>query len=398
MTDSYQNPQDTQYRLLIVDDVYKNIEAMKIILGGENFVVDYALNGQDALSKAVASPYDLILLDVMMPGMDGFAVCMELKKLEITKETPIIFLTARTERDNIVRGFEFGAVDYIAKPFHPQELLVRLRTHLELKHKNQILKSINQMLEQKVAERTANLKEANRKLQRFEQAKSDFLMLISHELRTPLHDLVGFSALMDQSTLTQEQREYFSHIKLSTERLKRFIEASLLITSIRTDNNAMCFQRVQLDQLVEKCVAHCKEAADKKRVEFITVKPERPVKVAVDPELITHCITNILDNAVKFSPEQGEVRLTIAQGQDNAVTFEIHDFGPGLSEEAQERLFSFFAKDDLIHHHAGLGLGLATARLIMDAHDGQLTVLPDPRGGTTVRIGFQSEKDGDTAR
>jgi two-component system, sensor histidine kinase and response regulator len=392
-----QHPFEKKSRLLVVDDVYKNFEAMKIILCGEEFVIDHALSGQEAIEKATETPYDLILLDVMMPGMDGFEVCRELKKLESTRDTPIIFLTARTERDNIVRGFELGAVDYISKPFHPQELLVRLRTHLELKEKNRILKTINQMLEQKVAERTASLQEANTKLQRFEQAKTDFLMLVSHELRTPLHDLLGFASLVDESSVTPEQREYFTYIKTSTERLHRFIEASLLITSIRTDKYAMLFQRIRIAPLVEQCVRDAQESAAKKNLLLVTDFPDPQVKVLVDPELVSHCIRNILDNAVKASPEHGEVRLALS-GTEDGVILDISDAGPGFSEEAMARLFSFFAKDDLLHHHAGLGLGLATAKLIMDAHDGQLSVIPIPEGGTTVRIGFPAEKDTDATR
>ena len=395
MIDSYQHNPAKQYRLLIVDDVYKNIEAMKIILDGDEFLIDYSLNGHDALRKSAEHTYDLILLDVMMPGLDGFTVCTEMKQQELTRDTPIIFLTARTERDNIVKGFALGAVDYIAKPFHPQELLVRLRTHLELKEKNEILKSINQMLEEKVAERTAKLKEANSRLLRFDRAKTDFLMLVSHELRTPLHDLLGFSSLVDASHLTPEQREYFTYIKASSERLQRFIEASLLITSIRTDKYAMKFLPVRLDSLIEHCIHDVREEAGKKRLRFVTSFPDQLLTVNGDPDLITHCIRHVLDNAVKFSPEQAEVQITLGTGAEG-VTLDIRDSGPGFSEEATNRLFSFFAKDDMLHHHSGLGLGLATAKLIIDAHEGQLTVASTGDSGTTVRMVFAQDKETST--
>jgi len=167
--------------ILLVDDSPDNIDILNGLLS--NFKRKVALNGQKALKIANSdNPPDLILLDIMMPGMDGFEVCEELHKNDATKEIPVIFLTAKMEKEDVVRGFNLGAKDYVTKPFDPNELMARVKTHLELVDAQQKLKEVNVWLEQKVAERTAELEIANEQLKKLDQAKMEFLKIASHEI------------------------------------------------------------------------------------------------------------------------------------------------------------------------------------------------------------------------
>ena len=152
-------------RVLIVDDTVQNIQVLGTVLREQNYQINVAQNGLQALESVEKVPPDLILLDVMMPELDGFETCKRLKANDETKEIPIIFLTAKVETEDVVHGFELGAVDYVTKPFNAVELLARVKTHLELRRLQRELEEYSEQLEQKVAERTAEVRQAHLQLQ-----------------------------------------------------------------------------------------------------------------------------------------------------------------------------------------------------------------------------------------
>jgi len=225
--------ENKDFKILIVDDVPKNIQVLGNILMAENYQLSYSQNGKEALAAVKHNDFDLILLDIMMPVVDGYEVCRQLKSDSKTKDIPIIFLTAKVEKESIVKGLRLGAVDYVTKPFNSEELIARVRTHLSLKDKSEQLQSMNQILEQKVAERTAQLKKANEKLSTLEKAKSEFLTIISHELRTPLNGISGFTDILLDSLTSTEHEEFIRYLKISADRLVRFSEMALLIIPIK---------------------------------------------------------------------------------------------------------------------------------------------------------------------
>jgi len=377
--------ENKDFRILIVDDVPKNIQVLGNILMAENYQLSYSQNGKEALAAVKQNDFDLILLDIMMPVVDGYEVCRQLKSDSKTKDIPIIFLTAKVEKESVVKGLKLGAVDYVTKPFYAEELLARVRTHLSLKDKTEQLQSINVILEQKVAERTAQLKEANEKLSTLEKAKSDFLTIISHEIRTPLNGISGFADILLDSLASTEHEEFIKYLKLSSDRLVRFSEIALLITQLNAEKYT--FEMIPMN--VEKIISSALEEVQEK-LGLANIKIEKDftkdINIITNHNLIQKSLVNILENSIVYSPENGQIFINTST-DNGTINIEICDQGPGFSEEALSKLFEYFSTDDIMHSE-GLGLGLAAVKLVMDSHSGSISAKNRGEGGAQVCLTF----------
>ncbi|MCC7316973.1 MAG: response regulator, partial [Bacteroidales bacterium] len=221
--------------ILVVDDTPENIEILVELLDG--FDLKVAINGQEALETAwEGQAPDLILLDIMMPEMDGYEACRQLRADERTREVPVIFLTAKTQKEDIYKAFEAGGQDYVTKPFDARELMERVKTQLELKTQREVLKDMNLLLEEKVRERTEQLDKANKELMVLDEAKNSFLMMISHEIRTPLNGIVGATYFLNDSLAEDNDlAEFVDMLKTSVDRLEKFSTTALIITQLSTN-------------------------------------------------------------------------------------------------------------------------------------------------------------------
>ena len=377
--------ENKDFRILIVDDVPKNIQVLGNILMAENYQLSYSQNGKEALAAVKQNDFDLILLDIMMPVVDGYEVCRQLKSDSKTKDIPIIFLTAKVEKESVVKGLKLGAVDYVTKPFYAEELLARVRTHLSLKDKTEQLQSINVILEQKVAERTAQLKEANEKLSTLEKAKSEFLTIISHEIRTPLNGISGFADILLDSLASTEHEEFIKYLKISSDRLVRFSEIALLITQLNAEKYT--FEMIPMN--VEKIISSALEEVQEK-LGLANIKIEKDftkdINIITNHNLIQKSLVNILENSIVYSPENGQIFINTST-DNGTINIEICDQGPGFSEEALSKLFEYFSTDDIMHSE-GLGLGLAAVKLVMDSHSGSISAKNRGKGGAHVCLTF----------
>jgi len=386
--------------ILIVDDISENLQLLSSLLFGRNFNISIATNGKQALEIAQLKPFDLILLDISMPEMDGFEVCQILKKDEKNKDIPIIFLTARTDIESVTKGFQLGGQDYVTKPFNPQELLARVNTHIELKKNRDLLKSINKVLEDRVAKRTEQLQQANAqleslnadlvsangKLSKLDKAKNDFLLLVNHELRTPLHGISGFTRILQHSLKQTEYVEFIELITKSTERLIRLSESALLITSLRADHYKAKHVMVAMDSLVDSVLIHLEEKLDEKNITVVkTIQPETVLNT--DMTLLKSCLQIIVENTIRYSPDDSSIEILVTT-DDKFCTLEVVDSGKGFSREVLGTLFNFFATDDVEHESDGFGLGLATAKLIMDTLNGQIIASNTVDKGASMKLIF----------
>ena len=388
-------------QVLIVDDIPSNLNFLSEVLHVEGIGVLLATGGADALEIARYKRPDLILLDIAMPVMDGYEVCAGLKADTLTRDIPVIYLTARTEPEDILRGFESGAVDYILKPFNAAELIARVKTHLELKKTTAELRTINSRLEEEVRQRTTEIRKANsdltianqklgkayEDLSNLDKAKDEFIRHINHELRTPLQGIHGFTLIMEEIVESPEQKEYIQAINSLVKRLVKLSELSLLFTEIKAKNYQVTLKPLSL----KTTVVHVLELFKKDRAKIIVVPeiPDENIFVRADHRLLNTCLELILDNALKYSPEKGEVRIRIFHG-DSLAGIEVSDNGPGFSTKAMESLYDLFAADNLKYSSHGFGIGLATAKIILDTLSAKLEINNLPEGGALVRMIFDT--------
>lgn len=382
---------DSSHTILIVDDVARNIQILGNILSSNGFQIAYAQSGKQALSIAKMQKFDLILLDIMMPEMNGYEVCEKLKSNKKTSEIPIIFLTAKADMDSIVKGFETGGQDYITKPFNSAELLARVKTHILLKEQKILLKQTNEILEQKVEERTSQLKRANTLLEKFDRTKSDFLSIISHELRTPLNGVIGLTKLLDDSPLDESQQEYINHLKEVSERLVRFSDVALLITSLKINKYQPDFLSVSINHLVESGIKEFKHLHEDSNLIINFSNNETKPLIFADSDLVRQCCILIIENAAKFAGEERPLDISVIT-TETKVTIEFKDYGPGFSEDAVNHLFELFGAGDILHIE-GSGLSLAAVNLIMNMHNGRVEGVNGEESGAVVKLHFDLFKD-----
>ncbi len=371
-------------KILIVDDVSKNIQILGHILSQKDYQIAYAQNGQQAIDICKIQEFDLILLDIMMPGLDGYSVCKTLKSNPKTFDIPIIFLTAKADMDSIIKGFETGGQDYITKPFNAAELLARVQNHLLIKSQREQLKEINENLESRVRERTSQLERANHKLEVLDLAKSNFLSVISHEIRTPLNGLIGITELLAQSDVNKDQREFITNLKEVSKRLMKFSETALLITSLKIDSYKPEILPVSLSNIISDSIAQFRQNQSDSNLEIITSLPKDDILVVVDSELIRTCFTMVIENSHAFSVSNPELEISLNL-ENNKANITFVDNGPGFSKSALSNLFDLFSSGDILHSE-GSGLGLAAVKLALDVQEASIKVENDDLKGAKVVI------------
>jgi len=371
--------------ILLVDDSPDNIDILNGLLS--NFKRKVALNGPKALKIANSeNPPDLILLDIMMPEMDGFDVCEELSKSEATRDIPVIFLSAKMEKADIVRGFELGAKDYVTKPFDPNELMARVRTHLELKDAREKLKEVNTWLEQKVAERTQELEAANKQLKELDNAKIEFLKLASHEIRTPLNGLFGSFWLMKENELPEEIKDFINMMDVSLKRLERFADRALMVTDLRTRNYRLKPNQIKVPSLISDAREYAKKQFGDKNIHF-KIKPSPGWEVITsDPVTTAICFNEIIANAVKYSDSESTIEIHCSL-ENGKYIFNCVDEGKGFSEESLKSAYDLLTPGET-HIDNNIGLSLSIIQLIMERHEGTIEVGNNPEKGAWVRLTF----------
>jgi len=401
-------------RLLVVDDLAANRELLQAHLESAGYYVITAANGDEALASVGTEQPDLILLDLLMPGVDGFEVCRRLKANETTAFIPIIIVTALSDFQHRLQGIEVGADEFLTKPFNSLELVIRVRSLLRTKHLHDQVAASNRLLEHKVAERTAALEQALADLQEVDRLKSEFLANISHELRTPLTPIQGYvPALLEEvfGRLSVEQREVLGKIAANVDRLHRLIDDLLAFMEWESGQVSLSRSPMSVATLMQAAGTRALALAREKGVRVGVELPGALPPVLADASALSRALGHLLENAVKFTPPGGQVTVGArrthglprpatahslhAEAAPDAqfrpeeyVELAVRDTGVGIPPEALPRIFDRFYQVDSssTREHAGTGLGLAIVKRIVDAHGASITVESRPGQGTTFLV------------
>lgn len=360
--------------ILIVDDTPKNLQVLGNTLKLENYKVEFAINGFQALEWIEKKEFDLILLDVMMPEMDGYEVCEKIRTDDKNKNLPIIFLTAKTDSESIVRGFEIGAQDYITKPFNTAELLVRVKTQLELKNSRKKLESLNEWLDGEVKNRTVELEKtntdlelANNQLLGLDKAKTDFLTIISNEIRTPLNGIMGTLHILKDKIDSIEMANLLNVLDTSVVRLEKFSSYALLITSIRTQQHKLNSESVNAAELIDFALLDLSNMIKENKVQISNNIPDNTF-IDVDNKLLIKSLSGIFETLIRHISNNNNALININYKiEDSQNTIEIIGQNPPFTPDQLKSEFNDFAIDK-----NGFGIEFNLANLIVLAHGAKI--------------------------
>ncbi|MBU2513680.1 hybrid sensor histidine kinase/response regulator [bacterium] len=366
MTDTNQKPS-----VLIVDDNPKNLQVLGSLLTQNGYSAVAAQGGEQALEYIKKKEPEIILLDIMMPGMDGIEVCKRLKDDEDTREIPILFITALTEVNDKIKAFAAGGADYLTKPFVKEEVLARIEVHL------------------KNARYLKQLTETNQHLKDLNKLKDDFLGMATHDIRSPLSGVNGVIDLIltgELGEINDQQREFLELILKSGKQIMNLVNDLLDISVIESGNLKLTFENCRIRSIIEDRIRLHQFTVKKKEIMIISDLKDNP-ELTLDPERFGQVLDNLLSNAAKFSPEKSKIFVSL-EADKTDVIIKIRDEGPGISKEDQEKLFGMYRKLSArpTSGEKSSGLGLAIARKIIDGHQGDIYVESSLGKGATFVI------------
>ena len=372
--------------VLIVDDDRGNLITLTQILEPE-FEVHAAVNGQDAIELAEENLPDVILLDILMPEMDGYEVLNALKTATVTRNIPIIFLTGLSKTEEEEKGLALGASDYITKPF--SEMVVKLRVRNQVKIINQtrqIIENERMIIEKEHAEKS-------------QQNKIEFLLRMSHEMLTPMNTIMGMAQMLNRPGDLNERRDCVEEIDSSSRQLMQLINDLLDLSddsdaAFTLESTALSFNKMLRDLLkgIER------DLNSKQQTLTFEIDPTIPVFLKGDKTRLAQVFINLLINAKKFIAENGKIHLSayVQEEDSDTVTIkvEITDDGIGISKEKQTEIFKVFNQVDgsITAQHGGVGLGLPVSKRIIEMMGGKIWVESELGVGAKFAFTFKLER------
>lgn len=354
--------------ILIVDDTPANLDLLSNILKEQNYKVRAVPDGQLAIRSALLKQPDLILLDITMPGMDGYEVCRHMKMNEQLSDIPILFISALSDTDKKVEAFKNGGVDYITKPFQIDEVLARVKTHLEIKFLAELQKKhIN-----KITENYKNLKE-------LEELRDSLIHMIIHDLRTPLFGISAYLELVinkPDKSFDDESLKYLTMSYQSTKTLGSMINNLLDINKLENNSLVIKKQKCNLKDLIADSYTHLEPLFKQK--ELTLNFSSKDLQIDCDPDLIKRVIINLMSNAIKFSPIKNSININYYNNSNKSYV-EIIDKGPGIAKKNTTKIFNKFyqVKDSMTKDIPSTGLGLTFCKLAIEAHNGEIGIFSD---------------------
>ncbi|MDD5209169.1 MAG: hybrid sensor histidine kinase/response regulator [Elusimicrobiales bacterium] len=358
---------ENQSAILMVDDVPENLELLSGMLKGRGYKVRAALSGKLALQAIRNNPPDLILLDINMPGMNGYEVCEKLKADPDLQDIPVIFLSALNETMDKVKAFGAGGVDYITKPFQMEEVEARVETHLELRRQKR------------------RLQEAYDKLRELEELRASLVQMIIHDLRSPLTGTFAYLKLIRDNadnTLSAAHSGYVAEAMRAVMQMIQMACDVLETSSMEEGRMKLKTAECDLNRVLEDAISGVKPLSGKRDIRLTPAA--QPAIVLADREIILRVIQNLLSNALKFTRDGDQILLSVAPEGDR-VRVSVKDSGLGIDHAYKQKIFDKFAQKELRagNQRYSPGLGLTFCKLAVEAHGGSIGVESEEGKGST---------------
>lgn len=340
----------------MVDDNVLDIRIVEKLLGRE-YELKTASTGELALEIATDFQPDIILLDSMLPGMDGGEVCQQIRANSRLRHTKIIMVSGKTMVSERIEAYEAGADDYITKPFDEDELLAKIRVYLRLKSVEEV-----------------------------EQLKTNVLTLLGHEARTPLTSLIASSEMLmsEENIDTKEQKMFLVMVYNSAKRLHSLFEKTMLLGLLKSGKQQFNMSPTELCEVVREVICEVAAKAVERNVKIEEQFDAGPT-VCLDKKEIKRVVTAILDNAVRFSPSDGSVTVGVSSNNKD-VCLSVNDQGEGIDSDYLPYVFDELSDPDVSHHSEGHGLSLAIARQVVLRHNGTISAESTKGSGTTFTV------------
>jgi signal transduction histidine kinase len=381
--------------ILIVDDHLENLQILFSMLTDYGYEVRRVLNGIQALNVVKSEPPDLILLDILMPEMDGYEVCRYLKAEASTASIPVIFLTALDDEVDKLKAFEVGGIDYITKPFHMKEVMARIENQLTIQRQRRALAEQNEQLKDqniRLEQLNTELIKLNSKLEQSNQDLEKFAYIASHDLRSPLQTIIGFAQILTQKyqqCLDEKGKHYLDRIITGGYRMNKLIGALLEYSRIGckhlelkpVDGNKM------LDHVLESLQAEIESS------HAVIFRDKLPNFIG-DEVQIEQLFQNLISNGIKYCHPQvkPQIKITVEPRINFEYLIGIHDNGIGIGSEDFQRIFQVFQRLHNSEQYPGTGIGLAVCQKIIDNHGGLIWVESEENQGTSFYFTLRGQE------
>jgi len=361
----------TKTSILLVDDVPANLSLLMNLLTNEGYEIFVAQSGERALIQAPESLPDIIILDVMMSGLDGFETCKRLKENEKTKHIPVIFMTALGDTVDKVKGFNSGGVDYITKPIQHEEVLVRIKTHLTIMNLQ------------------SELQLKNEQLSELNVTKDKFFNIIAHDLKNPFSVLLGFSQLLLKNLGSYDKEKIEQQVQLihnASNKGYKLLQNLLEWSRLQTGKSKHNPKKLDLHILIEDVLTQTRNLAKQKSIMIYNLVFEK-IFVYADEEMTYSVIYNLVSNAIKYTHKGGEITISSEEIR-NMIEISVADTGIGITEDILKNLFRI----DMNHStqgtegEEGTGLGLILSSEFIRKNGGKITVKTKPNEGSDFRF------------
>ncbi|MEM6502184.1 MAG: hybrid sensor histidine kinase/response regulator [Cyanobacteria bacterium P01_C01_bin.89] len=360
-------------RLLLVDDLEVNLAVLEALLLEEDYDLDTALNGKDALRKVEENAPDLILLDIMMPGINGLEMCRYLKGNPNNQHIPILMVTALDTKQDLAEALNAGADDFISKPVEGIELRARVRSLLRVKTQHDAL-----MKSLQVQQKMLKLRE-------------DMANMLVHDLRNPLNAIAVACDLLEDSELDRGQRTCVDLINKGYQNLYTMIDDLLIMGKIDSGNLVLDSESVNIEQLVKDSISEFTGVAKQRNI-IVELQPAsyQDPYLKVDRKLIRRLVDNLISNAIKFSPNGSPVYINLLQGSDHCK-IEVSDHGIGVPQHLRQQIFEKYEVGNVVKNVKQVGLGLSFCKAVADSHGGHISVRENNPQGAIFSLELPSQ-------